>query len=97
MDNMVAALLGHDAVAEAAVGSLLVKMIVDALRKAFPRIDARWVHLLVLAVSVAVVSAVTSWSSFDATEYLTQVGATAAAAVGVNEVARKRRGVSCND
>lgn len=69
------------------VEGLFVKLAVDAIRVAFPAIQDRWVHLLVLVLSTGV-TAVLHHQSME--EFMASLITIFLAAIGANETLKRK-------
>lgn len=90
MDSQTGLLTTADVATGVTASAMLVRFAVTGIRAAFKKVDARWVHLLVLGLSAAAASAQTDFHHFSFQGFAMRVVATATAAIGVNEALRRR-------
>ena len=69
---------------------ILAKIAVDVLRAVFPKIQARWVHAAVLVLCLGYGGYLAYRSPDSAVQAVTNALTAFLAAIGVNEVTRKR-------
>jgi len=70
--------------------AVLAKIVVDVVRAVFPKVQARWVHLAVLVICLGYGGFLAYKNPADAVQAITSALTAFLAAIGVNEVTRRR-------